>query len=319
MKAIIYNNYGSADVLQLAEVEKPKPKENEVLIKIKATTVNRTDCGFRSPEYFIVRLISGLFKPKKKILGSEFSGEVVELGKSVKSFSIGDRVFGLSTYNFGTHAEYICIAEHKSITKIPNNISYEEAAAVSDGMMLAYANLRKLDFSKPLKIMVYGATGSIGTSAVQLAKHFGASVTAVGNTKNVELLKSLGADKVIDYTKENFINDNELYDVIFDAVGKTSFFKSKNLLKPKGIYYSTELGYMMQNIFLALINPIMPGKKVKFHIPTDSKEDMEFFASLLAKKKYKAVIDSYYSFEQIPDAHRYVDKGMKTGNVVIKL
>ena len=257
MKAVIYTRYGSPDVLQLKEEDKPVPKDNEVLIKVVATTVNRTDCGFRNAEYLAVRIVGGLFKPKKQILGSELSGVVEAAGKLVVTFKKGDEVFGLSTFNFGTHAEYICIPEEKSITTKPTNISFNEAAAVSDGGFLALAFLKKLDFTNHPTILINGASGSIGSASVQFAKHFGATVTAVCRTKDFELLKSLGADKVIDYTKEDFTENKQKYDVVIDAVGKSSFFRCHKILKPKGIYISTELGEWSQNIFLALLTPLL--------------------------------------------------------------
>ncbi len=317
MKAIVYTQYGPPEVLQLKDVVKPTPKDNEVLVKIFATTVNRTDCGFRSPEYFIVRIISGLFKPKRQILGSEFAGEIETIGKAVQTFKAGDQVFGLSTYKFGTHAEYICIREEGSIAAKPSNMSYNEAAAVCDGLMLANNIIRKIDFKKSPKILINGATGSIGSAAVQLAKHCGASITAVCNTKSLELMKSLGADEVIDYTAQDFTQNGQLYDVVFDAVGKSSFFRCKKILKPRGVYFSTELGYMSQNIFLALFTPVFSRKKVKFPIPTDSKKDIVLFKDLIEAGHYKAVIDRTYRLEDIVEATKYVETGEKTGNVVI--
>ncbi len=317
MKAIIYTRYGPPEVLQLMEVEKPTPKDNEVLVKIHATTVNRTDCGFRNPEYFIVRIISGLFGPKRKILGSEMSGEIEAIGKDVKAFKPGEQVFGLNTLKFGTHAEYVCIPEKGSITSKPANMSYEEAAAVCDGMMLAMTYIRDMDFKKVRKILINGASGSIGSACVQLAKYYDAEITAVCDTRNIELVKSLGAQKVIDYTKDDFTEDDQRYDVVIDAVGKSSFSRCKRLLKPRGIYYSTELGFLSQNIFLSLLTPILKNKKVKFLIPKDSKEDVIFFKKLIEAGKYKAVIDRKYPLEQIVEASRYVETGQKTGNVVI--
>ena len=277
MKASYNEIYGAPEVLQIKEVEKPSPKENELLIKIYASTVNRTDCGFRNPEYLLVKLISGIVKPKKKILGSELAGEVQAVGKHVKRFKTGDQVFGLNTFNFGTHAEFVCMNENKSIAIKPSNMTYEEAAAVCDGMFLAYANLKKLDFRKSLNILVNGASGSIGTATVQLAKHFGARITAVCNTKSIDLVKSLGADVVIDYTKKDFTQCGEKFDVVLDSVGKSSFFKCRKILKPKGIYISSELGYMGQNIYLALLRPFTWGKSVMFPVPRDTKEDIQFF------------------------------------------
>ena len=319
MKAVVYFKYGTPDVLQLKEVEKPVPKDNEVLIRVVATTVNRTDCGFRNPEYLLVRLVGGLFKPKKNILGSEMAGVVEAIGKNVKTFKSGDAVFGLSTLNFGTHAEYISIAEQKSITIKPSNITFNEAAAVCDGAFLALSNIKKIDFTNHPDVLVNGASGSIGSASVQLAKYFGSKITAVCHTKDFGLLKSLGADEVIDFTKEEFTENGNRYDVVIDAVGKSSFFLCQKILKPKGIYFSTELGYLSQNIFLALLTPLFGGKKVLFPIPKDRKEDVVFIRELMVAGKYKAVIDRVYLFEQIIEATRYVETGQKVGNVVITI
>ncbi len=319
MKASVNIVYGAPSVLQVKEVPKPAPKPNEVLIKIHATTVNRTDCGFRSPEYFIVRVISGLNKPKKKILGTEFSGIIEAVGSNVTKFKINDAVFGLSTYQFGTHAEYICIAETGSIAHKPNNMTHIEAASVCDGLMLGNNIIKKIDFSKPQRILINGASGSIGTACLQLAKYYGATVTAVCNTKNIELIKSLGADEVIDYTTTDFTKIPNQFDAILDAVGKTSFFKCKHLLKSKGIYISTELGYLSQNVYLSLITPILNRRKVKFPIPTDSQKDIIFYKELIESGNYRAIIDKIYTLDQIVEATKYVETGEKTGNVAITL
>ena len=319
MKASVNTIYGSPEVLQVIDVPKPIPKDNEVLIKIHATTVNRTDCGFRKPEYLIVKIFSGLFKPKNTILGTELAGVIEGTGKNVTSFKIGDHVFGLNTFKFGTHAEYVCVAEKKAIAPKPINMSFDEAAAVCDGLFLAYANIKKIDFSKSPKILVNGASGSIGSASLQLAKYYGAEVTAVCNTKNIELIKSLGADYVIDYTKEDFTENGKLYDIILDVVGKSSFFKCKKIMKSRGLYFSSELGYLSQNIFLALFTPLFFGKKVLFPIPVDKKEDILFFKKLIEEGKYKAIIDRTYSLNQIVEATKYVETGEKTGNVVIQI
>jgi len=319
MLASVYTQYGPPEVLQLKDVPKPIPKNNEVLVKIHATTVNRTDTGFRVAEYFAVRIVGGLFKPKKTILGSEFAGRVESIGKDVTLFKPGDPVFGLSAYVFGTHAEYVCVPENKSIAIKPTNMSFEEAAAVSDGLILGINYIRKIDFKNKPKILINGASGSIGSACVQLAHHYGAEITAVCNTKNLSLVKSLGADEVIDYTQQDFTNIGKLYDVVLDAVGKSTFFKCKKILKPGGVYFSTELGPGWQNVFLPLITPLLGSKRVKFPIPTDSKEDILLFKELIEAGKYKAVIDRTYPLKQIMEATRYVETGQKTGNVVIKV
>ncbi|MCL6258839.1 NAD(P)-dependent alcohol dehydrogenase [Aquiflexum sp. TKW24L] len=317
MRAIFHTQYGPPEILKLKEVPKPVPAEDELLVKVHATTVNRTDCGFRKPDYLIIRLFNGMFSPKIKIMGSEFSGTVESIGKKVSSLKVGDEVFGLSTKNFGAHAEYLTIAESGSIAVKPSNFSFEEAAAVCDGLMLANAYLKDLDYTKPQKILINGASGSIGTAGVQFAKYFGANVTAVCNTKSMDLIRMLGADKVIDYTQTDFTQDGNDYDFIFDAVGKSSFFKCKKLLKPKGVYVSTEFGFLAQNVFLTLLTPIGGGKRVKFPIATDSKEDILFFKQLIESGKYRAVIDRHFTMSEIVQATKYVETGEKTGNVVI--
>jgi NADPH:quinone reductase-like Zn-dependent oxidoreductase len=264
-------------------------------------------------------LFNGFFVPKVKILGTEFSGIVENVGSKVSSFKVGDEVFGLSTGKFGTHAEYLCVSENGSIALKPSNISFREAAAVCDGLMLANAYLKNLDYSKPQKILINGASGSIGTAGVQLAKYFGATVTAVCNTKSIDLVKSLGADQVIDYTKTDFTKAGNDYDFIFDAVGKSSFFKCRKLLKPKGVYVSTEFGYLAQNVFLTLLTPLFGGRKVKFPIATDSKEDILFFKKIIESGNYRAIIDRSYSFSEIVEATKYVELKEKIGNVVIEM
>ncbi len=317
MRASVNTIYGPPEVLKLQEIDKPTAKDDEVLVKIYATTVNRTDCGFRKSEYLIIRFIFGLFKPKHTVLGSEFAGKVEAIGKNVSQFKVNDDVFGLSTYTFGTHAEYICIKETNSIANMPVNMSYNEAAAVCDGLMLGMNLIRKINFKNKPKILINGASGSIGTACVQLAHFYGAEVSAVCKTDYIESVKALGATHIIDYTLDDFTKSTAQYDVVIDAVGKSSFFKCKNILKPKGIYFFTELGYLSQNIFLALITPLLGGKKVKFPIPTDNKESILFFKKLIEKGNYKAVIDKVYPLDQIVAATQYVETGEKIGNVVI--
>lgn len=318
MKAAVYTRYGPPEVVQIKEVEKPTPKDNEVLVKVHATSLNRTDCGFRKPDYpFIIKLTNGFSKPKRVTLGSEFAGEIEAIGKNIKLFKKGDKVFGLTGDKFGAHAEYLCIPEEDSIALKPSNMNFEEAAAVCDGLMLAFSYIKKINLQKGQKILINGASGSIGSAAVQLAKYYEAEVTAVCNTRNSELVKSLGAGQVIDYTKDNFIQHDQTYDFIFDAVGKSSFFKCKNLLKKGGIYFSADLGFMAQNPFLALVTKTIGSKKVIFPLPKAGKEDISFFKELIETGKYKAIIDRQYPFEQIVEAYRYVELGQKSGNVVI--
>jgi len=317
MKAIVYTKYGSPDVLQLKEVEKPIPRDNEVLIKIHATTVNRTDCGFLRAKPFIVRFFSGLTKPRNTILGNEFAGQIEAIGKDVTSFTVGDKVFGFDGDTFGAHAEYMTMPEDGVLAIMPAHMNYVETAPSNEGAHYALNYIKKANIQRGRNVLIYGATGAIGSAAVQLIKYFGAEVTAVSDTARVELVKSLGADRVIDYTKEDFTKLDETFDVVFDAVGKSTFFKCKALLKPDGIYFSTELGPYWQNPLLALWTLYLSRKKVMFPIPKHTKEDIEFFKELIEAGKYKPVIDRRYPLEQIIEAYKYVEKGQKTGNVVI--
>ncbi len=319
MKAIIYREYGPPEVATLVEVATPVPTDHEVLVKVHASTVNRTDCGFRSAEYFIVRFFSGLLRPINKILGCEFAGEIESIGKNVTSFKVGDRVFGFNESKFGGHAEYLAIPESAAIALIPEKLSYQEAAPLTEGVHYALSNLRAAKIQSGQQILVNGGTGAIGSAAVQLSNYFGAEVTAVCHQKQLELVKSLGADVVIDYTREDFTQLNKKFDIVFDAVGKSSFGKCKPILKDQGIYMSTELGYMSQNPFLSIITPFLGGKKVLFPLPSITKEDVCFFKELVEKGKFKPLIDRSYPLDQIVEAYRYVETGQKIGNVVIEI
>jgi NADPH:quinone reductase-like Zn-dependent oxidoreductase len=319
MKAIVYTKYGPPEVARLMEVAKPLPGDNEVLIKVHASTVNRTDSGFRSAEYFISRFWSGLLRPKFQILGCEFAGIVEDMGKSVTAFKKGDKVFGYNDKTFGGHAEYITIAETDAVTSMPDFLSFDEAAALTEGAHYALVDIRAAKVGRGQNVLVYGATGAIGSAAVQLLKHFGAIVTAVCNTKNVELIRSLGADVVIDYQTKDFTKTETKFHFIFDAVGKSSFGQCKPLLTEKGIYISTELGKHGENIFYALTTPLFGGKKLLFPIPAITKQDVIFLKELVQKGEYKPVIDRQYKLNQIVEAYKYVESGQKTGNVVINI
>ncbi len=319
MKAIVYTKYGPPEVAQLMEVPKPVPKDNEVLIKVYASTVNRTDAGFRSAAHFISRFWSGLIRPKYPILGCEFAGIIEEIGREVKAFQKGDQVFGYNDKTCGGHAEYVAIAENDAITTLPHNLSFYEAAPITEGAHYALNNIKASNIESGQQALVYGATGAIGSAAVQLLKHWGARVTAVCNTKNLDLVKSLGADTVIDYQTQDFTKTDIKFHFIFDAVGKSSFGQCKPLLTEKGIYISTELGKHAENIFYALTAPLRSGKKVLFPIPTINKADVIFLKELVEKGAYKPVIDRYYQLDQIVEAYRYVETGQKTGNVVLKI
>lgn len=319
MKAIVYTEYGPAEVAKLTEVIRPTPNDNEVLVKVYSSTVNRTDAGFRSAEYFISRFWTGLFKPKHQILGCEFSGVVEDIGKEVKLFKKGDRVFGFNDKTCGGHAEYLTIAETDAIFNMPNNFSFDQSAALTEGAHYALVDIKAANVQCGQNVLVYGASGAIGSAAVQLLKHFGAVVSAVCNTKNVDLVKSLGADEVIDYQTEDFTKTIKKFHFIFDAVGKSSYKQCKPLLTQKGIYISTELGKNGVNILLALTTPIWGGKKLLFPIPTISKQDLVLFKELAEKGEFKPVIDRSYTLETIIEAYKYVESGQKTGNVIVKV
>lgn len=319
MKAIVHTRYGPPEVVKLTDVEKPVPKAGEVLIKVLATTVNRTDCGFRSAEYFVSRFFSGLFRPKYKILGNEFAGFIEAVGKDVSLFKNGDKVFGYNDKHFGAHAEYMVMAEDDTMALMPDNFTFEEAAPMTEGAHYALCDIRAANVKEGQDVMIYGSSGAIGSAAVQLVKFFGARVTAVCAAKNVERMKSLGADLVIDYTAQDFTQTGHTYDFIFDAVGKSSFARCKPLLNKKGIYISTEPGKNGINILLALTTRLSGGKKVLFPLPYIRKEDVLFIKHLAETGRYKPVIDRYYCLEQIVDVYRYVESGQKTGNVVLTI
>jgi NADPH:quinone reductase-like Zn-dependent oxidoreductase len=316
MKAVVYDRYGPPEVLRLEDVEQPVPKEDEVLVKIHATTVTRSDCGLRGGKPFISRFLTGLRRPKQRILGTELAGEVEAVGGAVSEFAVGDHVFGTtSAFRFGAHAEFICMRESAPLAHKPAGISFEEAAAVCDGAILALMGLRPAGLRKGQTILVYGASGSIGTAGVQLARYFEADVTAVCNTKNLELVRSLGADRVIDYTQEDFTKNGETYDVIFDAVGKLSFRRCRGSLKRGGIYLATD---GLRNLILAPWTSRIGDKKVMFPIPPRyTKKDVLFLKELIEAGRYRAVIDRRYPLEDVVEATRYVETQQKTGNVVL--
>lgn len=319
MKAAVHTRYGPPDVVRIEEVDKPAVKDDEVLVKVHATTVNRTDCGFRAAKPLLLRFLTGLIRPKITVLGNEFAGLVEAVGRSVTSFKAGDRVFGYSEGPFGAHAEYMSVPEDGSLATMPDGMTFEEAAPSTEGSHYALSFIRKARIRGGQDVMVYGATGAIGSAAVQLLKSLGTTVTAVCDTKNVELVKGLGADRVIDYTVEDFTADGQRYDVVLDAVGKSTFGRCRRLLKPGGTYLSSDVGPWWQNPFLAAVTPLLPGRKVRFPIPKHDQAMVLYFKRLIENGEFTPVIDRTYPLDRIVEAYQYVETGQKIGNVVISV
>jgi NADPH:quinone reductase-like Zn-dependent oxidoreductase len=317
MRAVVHDNYGPPDVLRLEEVVRPAPKDDEVLVRVHATTVTRTDCHMRGAYPFFWRFMLGLRRPRRRILGLEVAGQVEAIGADVTEFEVGDEVFGIQGFTEshpGAHAEYVCMRESAPLAHKPSGLTFEEAAAACDGGLSALAALRGADVREGKRILVYGASGSIGTAAVQLAKHLGAHVTAVCNTKNIEVVRSLGADEVIDYLKVDFTKSGQMYDVVFDAVGKHSFRRSKGSLTKGGIYIATD---GLRNFPLALWTKRFGDKRVLFAVERLKKRDVLFLKELIEAGKYRPVIDRSYPLENVVEATKYVETQQKTGNVVL--
>ncbi len=320
MKAMVCTKYGAPDVLRLQEVEKPVPEDNEVLIKVHAATATAAGLNGRKGEPFFIRFFMGLTKPKKNILGQELAGEIETVGKDVKLFKVGDPVFGMTGGALGAHAEYKCMPEDGALVIKPGNMTYEESVAVVEGALTALHFLRnKANIQSGQKVLIHGASGSVGTAAVQVAKYFGAEVTGVCSTTNLELVKSLGADMVIDYTKEDFTKNGQTYDIIFDTVGKRSFSRCKGSLSRKGVYLDAG---KLSTVFQMLWTSIFGSKKAilaaTYVRPArEITTDLIFLKELIETGKIISVIDRRYPLEQTAEAHRYVETGHKKGNVVI--
>jgi NADPH:quinone reductase-like Zn-dependent oxidoreductase len=314
VRAVVHDRYGPPEVLQLEELKRPVPAHDEVLVRVRATTVTQTDCHMRRARPLFWRLMLGLRRPKRRVLGLELAGDVVEVGSAVTSFQPGDRVFGMRS---GAHAELVCVREAGYLARMPEGMTFEEAAAVCDGANQALAHLRRANVGEGTRLLVYGASGSCGTAAVQLGKHyFGAHVTAVCNTKNLELVRSLGADEVIDYLREDFTKSGERYDVVLDAVGKHSFRRSRRALGERGLYAATDRLY---NIPLALLTSRSKQKVVFAIEPRPPRENIVLLKELIEDGRYRAVVDRTYPLEDVVEAARYVDSWQKTGNVVLSV
>ena len=319
MKAAVHTAYGPPGVVRILDVAKPSPGRGEVLVKVHAATVNRTDCAFRSGTPRAARVVYGPLRPRASVLGSEFAGVVEAIGSHVTSFDVGDQVFGYNEGPFGAHAEYMTVPAAGSIASLPANTTYEQAAPGTEGSHYALSIIRKARVRAGQDVLVNGATGAIGSAAVQLVKGLGANVTAVCATDHLELVRGLGADRVIDYTVEDFTRDAQTYDLVLDSVGKSSFARCKRLLKPHGVYCSSELGRAAQNPALALITPLLRGRRVVFPIPTHDQAMVGHFKDLIESGQFTPVIDRRYPLDRIVDAYTYVETGQKIGNVVISV
>jgi NADPH:quinone reductase-like Zn-dependent oxidoreductase len=319
MRAAVITRYGPPDVVQIRDVAKPTIKANELLVRVYATTVNRTDCGYRAAQPFILRLFTGLTRPRTTVLGTEFAGVVEAVGPEVTAYAVGDRVFGYVEGSFGAHAEYLAIRDSALVTTMPDGVTFEQAAASTEGAHYALSFIRWAKIRSGHDVLINGATGAIGSAAVQLVKHLGANVTAVCATEQLALVRQLGADRVIDYTTEDFTKDGQTYDVVLDAVGKSSFRRCRQLLKPRGVYVSSDLGPLSQNPVLAIVTPLFRGRRVAFPLPREDREMLMTLRELLKSGAFEPVIDKQYSLEQLVEAYTYVESGQKIGNVVINV
>jgi NADPH:quinone reductase-like Zn-dependent oxidoreductase len=319
MRAAVRTRYGPPEVVGIAEVDPPAAGDDDVLVKVHATTVNRTDCGVRAAKPFLYRLFLGPVRPRLTILGNEFAGQVEAVGAAVTAFEPGDRVFGWRSERFGAHAEYLAMPANGSLATIPAELTYEEAAPSTEGAHYALSLIRAAGLGRGHNVLVNGATGAIGSAAVQLLAHLGATVTAVCDTASLELVRGLGAERVIDYTAEDFTRDGQTYDVVLDAVGKSTFGRCRRLLRPGGTYLSTDLGPLSQNPFLALVTPAFRGRRVKFPIPRQDPETTRYLRGLLESGAFRPLVDRRYPLDEIVDAYRYVETGRKLGNVVISV
>lgn len=318
MKAAIRRKYGAPDTILVETTEQPLPNDGEVLVKVYATTVNRTDCANLTAKPFIMRFFLGLFKPRQIILGTDFAGHIISAGKSVKSFKAGDKVFGFMDSGLGSQAEFLTVPEDHLFV-IPKGLNYTQAAASIEGAHYAYSFIQKAGLKHGQRIFINGATGAIGSALLQLVRQYDVEVAASCSTKNIALIRSFGAQKIYDYTKEDFTKDVQQYDFIFDAVGKSTFKKCKPLLKKGGLYISSEMGPNAQNLFFALITPILGGKKVIIPVPYPKNKSMPFIIDAINKEIFRAVIDREYPLDKISEAYTYVISGQKTGNVVINM
>lgn len=318
MRAAVTTRYGPPEVVEVREVEPPTLRADGVLVRVRSTTVNRTDCGFRAAKPFVVRLFAGLRRPRHPVLGCEFAGVVESVGDAVTRFQVGDSVFGYDDARFGGHAELVAVAEDSPLATVPDGVSFDEAAAGTEGSHYALSGIRKVKVRSGDDVLVHGATGAIGSAAVQLLKAIGAQVAATSTTAQLDMVRELGADRVIDHTAVDFTQDGDgRYDLVIDAVGKSTFGRCRRVMKPHGVYLSSDLGPFLQNPLLALVTPRLPGRSVRFPIPTMDQATVLYLRELMACGAFRPVLDRTYPLDEIVDAYRYVETGQKVGNVVI--
>lgn len=319
MHAITRHHYGPPENLQLEEIPPPEPGPGELLVRMHAATINRTDCAILTGKPLIMRFFTGLPRPRDPVTGTDFAGVLEAVGSEVSDFQPGDRVWGFDDNGLGSHAEYLCLSTKKAVLPMPEGIAFEQAAASLEGAHYAYNFLNKVDLQPGQRVMLNGATGAIGSAALQMLKYHGLQVTATCRGEHFEQVRTLGADRLIDYTEEDFTLDNDKYDYVFDTVGKSTFGKCRRLLKPKGIYISSELGPGAQNPLLALLTPLLGGRKVVFPVPMDIKGSMRYIAKLIAEEKFRPLMDRTYALKDAAEAFHYVMSGQKVGNVVLKI
>lgn len=319
MKAVTYYQYGSPDVLRITALPTPSAGKKEIRIRVVATTVNRTDCAILLGKPYIMRLFHGLTKPRRTVPGTDFAGIVEETGEGVTEFKRGDRVWGFDDNGLASQAEYMTLPVQKPVVKIPDNVGFEKAVASAEGAHYAYNFINKVTLIPGQRVLVNGATGAIGSAAVQLLKERGVHVTAVCHSDFTEVVMELGANEVIDYTREDFTKGTNTYHFVFDSVGKRSYPECRKVLTPDGIYISSELGPYSQNLFLSILSPVKRGRKIRFPFPFNIKRSLHYLSNLLQQEKFKPLIDRRYDLNDVQDAYRYVLQGQKIGNVVLSV
>lgn len=329
MKAAVSRRYGKPEVVRIETITAPSPGPGQLLVRVRATTLNRTDCGYRSGKPFLIRFFGGVRRPRNPVWGTEFAGDVAALGEGATRFAVGDRIAGWCDGTFGAHAEYLVVKEDRLIVPIPSDRSYQEAAPSTEGSLYALGMLRKAGIGPGKDVLVYGATGAIGSAAVQIAKDLGARVTAVGPTAHLEVVKGLGPDRVIDYQTEDFTRDRQRYDLVLDAVGKSSFRKTRRLLKKKGVYTASDVRgshvpflavpVILGWIVIAFLFKLSPGRKMIFVVPHKDPEGIRYLKEFIASGRFRPVLDRSYPLDKIVEAYRFVETGQKVGNVVIEV